>query len=110
MKPPITYQDFEKLDIRIGTVTHAVIPEWSKKLIKFDVDFGPEIGKKTIFSGIKEWYDPNELVGRQFPFLINLEPKKMNGEESQGMMIMADAQKPILFSLLEHVPEATVVR
>ncbi|HSW90109.1 MAG TPA: methionine--tRNA ligase [Patescibacteria group bacterium] len=110
MKPSISYPDFEKLDIRVGTIVEATAPEWSLKLLRFVVDFGPEIGTKTIFSGIKKWYAPQDFVGKQFPFLINLEPKKMGEEESQGMMLMADGEeKPILFEV-GHVQNGTMVR
>jgi len=111
MKTPITYADFEKLDIRAGTIIEATSPDWSKKLLRFVVDFGGEIGKRTIFSGIKQWYQPEEFVGKQFAFLINLEPKKMGDEESQGMMLMADAdEKPTVQPLLHLVPNGIVIR
>ncbi len=110
MKSSITYSDFEKLDIRVGTVVTCSAPDWSKKLLRLEVDFGAE-GKKIIFSGIKQWYTSETLVGKQFPFLINLENKKMGDEESQGMMLMADAsEKPILFQLPESLPAGTVIR
>lgn len=86
-------------------------PQWSKKLLRFTVDFGEDVGKRIIFSGIKQWYTPEEFVGKKFPFLINLEPKKMGDEESQGMMLMADGEeKPVFFSLAQDVPSGTVVR
>ena len=111
LKPTITYDDFAKVDLRIGTIASATAPEWSKKLLRFEVDFGEEIGKRIIFSGIKEWYSPESLVGKQFPFIVNLAPKKMNDEESQGMMIMADgAEKPVLFSLGEPVSAGDIIR
>lgn len=113
MKPGVTYSEFEKLDIRVGTVVACEMPTWSKKLLRLEVDFGTEAdgGKRVIFSGIKQWYTPDELVGKQFPFLINLEPKKMGEEESQGMMLMADGEeRPILFQLQSGVPTGTIVR
>lgn len=97
MKPYIQYTDFEKLDIRLGTVVACTAPEWSKKLLRLEVDFGEE-GKRVIFSGIKEWYTPDDFLGKQFPFLINLEPKKMGEEQSEGMMLMVDGAKPIPFT------------
>lgn len=110
MKPLIQYPEFEKLDVRVGTVIAAESPDWSKKLLRFEVDFGEE-GKRVIFSGIKQWYSPDEFVGKQFPFLVNLEPKKMGDEESQGMMLMASGEeKPILFQLHGSVPNGTEVR
>jgi methionyl-tRNA synthetase len=109
MKPTIVYEDFDKIDIRIGTILSASAPEWSSKLLRFEVDFGEEIGKRVIFSGIKQWYSPDTFVGKQFPFLINLAPKKMGPEESQGMMLMADGEKPTVFSI-EKVAEGAVIR
>lgn len=110
MKPAVTYPDFEKLDIRIGTVMACESPDWSKKLLRLTVDFGEE-GTRVIFSGIKSWYSPDDFVGKQFPFLVNLEPKKMGEEESQGMMLMANGQdKPVLFELQSSVPAGTEVR
>lgn len=118
MKPAITYPDFAKLDIRVGTVLACSAPEWSKKLLRLEVDFGAEIGKRVIFSGIKEWYTPDDFVSKQFPFLINLEPKKMGPEESQGMMLMMDTldgnyddeQKPTMFVVPKGVESGAVVR
>jgi methionyl-tRNA synthetase len=110
MKPSIQYPDFDKIDMRVGTVVAASAPDWSKKLLRFEVDFGEEIGQRVIFSGIKEWYQPEEFVGKQYYFVVNLEPKKMGGEESQGMMIMADGEKPTPFALPMTVLNGTVVR
>lgn len=110
MKPVITYDDFSKLDIRVGTILSASSPEWSKKLLRFEVDFGEEIGKRILFSGIREWYTPESLIGKSFPFVVNLTPKKMGEEESQGMMIMADTpDKPVL-TPIEGVPSGSVIR
>src|SRR3989344_4884650 len=72
MKDPITFDDFMKLELRVGTIVEASSPDWSKKLLRFVVDFGEEIGKKIIFSGIKDWYTPEEFIGKQYPFLLNL--------------------------------------
>jgi len=111
MKTPITYADFEKLDIRVGTIIEASAPDWSKKLLRFVVDFGPEIGQRIIFSGIRAWYQPEMFIGKQFSFLVNLEPKKMGDEQSQGMMLMADGEEqPILIPLTSTVVNGTVIR
>ena len=112
MKSSITYPDFDKLDIRVGTIVDASLPDWSRKLLRFEVDFGAEIGQRVIFSGIKEWYDPAEFVGKQYVFLVNLEPKKMGdqGDVSQGMMMMADGDKPIPLILAEPATNGDVVR
>jgi len=117
----ISFTDFQKLDIRMGTVIKAEIPEWSHWVIKLDVDFGSEIGKRTIFAGIMKFYKPEELEGKQYPFVVNIEPKKIgpNGDMSEGMVLAADfvadkdkpeEGKPILFNLSEKVPNGTKVR
>ncbi len=111
MKPTITYEDFDKLDLRTGTVVAAEAPEWSQKLLQFTVDFGPEIGQKTIMSGIKEWYAPEDFIGNTYVFVVNLAERKMGPGVSQGMMIMADpAEKPLPFSIPFPVEPGTVVR
>jgi methionyl-tRNA synthetase len=90
MKDTIAFEDFAKVDIRMGTVTAAEVPEGSNKVIKLTVDFGEEEGVRTIFSGIKDWYEPTDLVGKILPFIINLLPKRMgNLGESQGMLVAA---------------------
>lgn len=107
----ITYSDFDKLDLRAGTVIEASLPDWSTKLIRYIVDFGSDIGKKVIFSGIRKWYTPDDLIGKQYIFVINLAPKKMGDDESQGMMIMADTdERPFLQPLQVAVPNGSVVR
>jgi methionyl-tRNA synthetase len=116
-KQDISYSDFDKLDIRVGTIEQAEAPEWSKKLLKFTVNFG-DVGMRTIFSGIKKWYNPEDFISKQFCFLVNLQPKKMGKDESQGMMLMADtfdgnednSEKPTLLPLTIKVPNGTVVR
>jgi len=94
MKPIITYEDFAKLDLRVGTVIDCIEKEGSDKLLKLTVDFGEET--RTIFSGIKKWYQPDDLKGKQFIFVFNLAPRKMMDEESQGMLLAADGEeKPL---------------
>jgi methionyl-tRNA synthetase len=113
----ITYQDFEKVDIRIGTVTKAEVPEWSHWVMKLTVDLGNEIGVKTIFSGIMKFFKPEEMESKQFPFVVNLKPKKIGkeGDMSEGMMVMAvpaddEDTPPVLFQLQDEVPNGTKVR
>ncbi len=88
----ISYDDFAKLDLRIGTVIAAErVPE-TDKLIKCTIDFGelPEgAGIRTIVSGIAEWKKPEELVGLQLPYIVNLAPRMLRGIESQGMLLAA---------------------
>jgi methionyl-tRNA synthetase len=91
MKPIINIQDFAKLDIRVGTVIACVEKEGSDKLLRLTVDFGDE-GERTIFSGIKKWYSPSDLKDKQFVFIINLEPRKIMDEYSEGMLMAADGK------------------
>lgn len=90
LKPTIMYDDFAKLDLRVGKVVAASIPAWSQKLIEFTVEFGPEIGQKTVLSGVRAWYQPDEFVGKNYVFVVNLAERKMGQGVSQGMMIMGD--------------------
>lgn len=109
----ITFKDFQKLDIRIGTVVKAEVPKWSHWVIKLTVDFGGDpstpsarsgqaLGKRTVFAGVLGFYEPKDLEGKQFPFLVNIEPKKIGpeGDYSQGMMLAAsqELEKPVLVS------------
>ncbi len=90
MKPTIQYPDFDKLDIRVGKVIDASAPDWSNKLLEFTVDFGEELGEKTILSGVRKWYSPEDFIGSSFLFVVNLAERKMGEGVSQGMMLMAD--------------------
>lgn len=111
MKELINYDDFGKLDIRAGLIVEAEAPEWSEKLIRYVIDFGGEIGKKVLFSGIRAWYKPEDLVGKKVPVILNMEPKKMGKEYSQGMVLMVDgAEKPVMIFLVEEVEIGAVVR
>ena len=87
-KPEITFEDFVKLDIRVGTVLEAEAMPKSKKLLKLKVDTG--IDQRTILSGIAQHFSPAEIIGQQVSVLVNLAPRKMMGVESQGMILMAE--------------------
>ena len=113
----VSFDDFEKVDIKIGTVIEAMVPEWSHWVIRMKVDLGPEIGEKTAFSGIMKFYKPQDLIGKQFPFVVNLKPKTIGPDKelSEAMMIMAvpkeDEETPtVLFQLQEKVANGTKVR
>jgi len=108
--PEISYEDFAKLDLRIGTVVAAELVPDTDKLIKCTVDFG-EMGMRTIVSGIAEWKKPEELVGRQFPYVVNLAPRVLRGAESQGMLVAAsDDEGVALFSLERQVHPGTKLK
>lgn len=83
----ISYDDFAKLNIVVGTITHVEVVDGADKLLKLMVDVG-EDSPRQIVSGIREYIpDIQSLVGRQCPFLINLEPRTIRGLESQGMIL-----------------------
>lgn len=86
-KAEIAFDDFSKMDIRIGQVLKAERVEKSKKLLKLQVDTGIDV--RTVMSGIAEHFSPEEMVGKQVTILVNLAPRKIMGVESQGMILMA---------------------
>ncbi|MFN3784877.1 MAG: methionine--tRNA ligase [Spirosomataceae bacterium] len=100
LKPEIQFDDFAKLDLRIGTILEAEAMPKSKKLLKFLIDDGLE--KRTILSGIAEHFSPEEMVGKQVTFIANLAPRKMMGVESNGMILMAEDKDGSLALLQPH--------
>ncbi len=88
VKETIEFDDFAKMDIRIGEIIAAEKMEKSKKLLKLTVNDG--IKERTILSGIAEHFKPEEVIGKQVSFLANLAPRKMMGLESEGMILMAE--------------------
>jgi len=112
----INFEDFQKLQIRIGLIVEAEKVEGADKLLKLKVDFGSaeqnsekhEI--RQIVSGIAQFYKPEQLVGKQFPFLTNLEPRIIRGVESQGMILGIDADsKIVLLKPLKKVSDGSRV-
>ena len=88
MKDEITFDEFMKMDIRVGTITAAEKVEKADKLLKLTVDTG--IDTRTVVSGIAEHYNPEDIVGLKVSVLLNLAPRKIRGVESQGMILMAE--------------------
>ncbi|CAB1082210.1 Structure-specific tRNA-binding protein [Olavius algarvensis Delta 1 endosymbiont] len=105
IKPIVSYEDFAKIDIRVGTIQRVEEVLGADKLVRLIVDIGD--GRRTILAGIKqECEDPTELEGKQALFVVNLEPRKMMGELSEGMLFdigYADGITPVL-----AVPEKPV--
>jgi len=87
-KPNVAFDDFTKLDLRVGTVLECTKVPKADKLLQFLIDDG--MGKRTIISGIAAWYKPEDLVGKQVCFIANLEPRKLRGIESQGMILSVE--------------------
>jgi methionyl-tRNA synthetase len=100
LKETIQFDDFMKLDIRIGTILEAETVKKSKKLLKFLIEDGME--KRTILSGIAEHFTPEEMIGKQVTFIANLAPRKMMGVESEGMILMAEDKDGSLALMSPH--------
>jgi len=107
----ISYEDFAKLEIRIGEIKSVEVVEDADKLLRLMVDVG-ETEPRQIISGIREYFeDPQSLVGQQCPFLTNLEPRTIRGFESQGMILAAS--KDDVFALLSpsnEMPPGTLLK
>ena len=107
----IRIEEFERLDLRIGRIKDAARIEGSKKLIKLEVDIGDEHGRnRQLVAGIADEYKPEELIGKLVPVLVNLEPKKLMGVESQGMLLAVSVDgKPVLLHPDKDVPPGSRV-
>jgi methionyl-tRNA synthetase len=92
--PAIKFEDFAKLDLRVATVLSAEPHPNADKLLKIRLDDGTPEGRQ-VCAGIKAWYDPASLVGKQVVIVANLEPRQLRGEVSQGMILAASALKPL---------------
>jgi methionine--tRNA ligase beta chain len=104
----ITFEDFMKLEIRIGKVLTAEKVEGTDKLIKLEIDLGSE--QRVLIAGVAESYEPEYLIGKEVPVLTNLEPCKIRGIMSQGMILAANVEgKPIVLHPEREVPPGTPV-
>ena len=108
-KPEITYDDFAKIEFRVGKILHAEEVKKSKKLLKFKVQVGSET--RTILSGIKKAYNPEDLVGKRVMIVANLAPRAIAGEESQGMIIAAEDNDGniALMTPMSKMPSGSVI-
>lgn len=105
----INFDDFAKLEIKIGTIVSAEKIEDADKLLKLEIDFGDE--KRQIVSGIAQWYKAEDLVGKQVPVLVNLEPRTFRGVESQGMILAAGVDdSAVLLHPDKDVPAGSKIR
>ena len=107
VKPPIDLTDLDKIDIRVGTILSVEDVEGSDKLVKLRVDFGNH--QRTILAGMKqERENPREIEGKQALFVVNLPPRKMMGQMSEGMLFdigYADGLIPVLAVPEEQIPD-----
>ena len=109
----INFEDFAKIELRVGTILEAEEVEGSEKLIKLKVDLGEsgEAGPRQILAGVKQWYKSEDFKGKQVVVVANLEPRTMMGLESAGMMLAADSEDgPIFLKPSKKVPPGTKIR
>ncbi|MCE4598674.1 MAG: methionine--tRNA ligase subunit beta [Desulfurococcales archaeon] len=100
----IEYEDFAKLDLRIGRVVRAERVPNSRKLLKLIVDIGGE--ERQVVAGLAKWYKPEDLIGKLVVVLVNLKPKRLAGIVSQGMVLAApcgNGEKPVILTVDEEV-------
>ena len=105
----ITFNDFKKLEIRIGKIISAEKVEKTEKLLRLEVDLGET--KRQLVAGIAPYYKPEELINKEIPILVNLEPRKIRGIESQGMLLAAvEEERPILLHPDKEVSPGSIIR
>lgn len=110
VKEPVTFDDFTKIDIRTATVLEAEKVPKTTKLLKLRIDTGADI--RTIVSGIAEYYEPEAMIGKQISIVANLEPRKIKGIESKGMILMAEDPdgKLVLVSPVENITNGSTIK
>jgi methionyl-tRNA synthetase len=109
-KESVTFDDFAKIDIRTATILEAEKVPKTTKLLKLKIDTGIDI--RTIVSGIAEYYSPEDIIGRQISIVANLEPRKIKGIESQGMILMAEDKdgKLVMVTASEKVSNGSMIK
>jgi len=109
-KDPVTFDDFSKIDIRTATILEAEKVPKTTKLLKLKIDTGLDI--RTIVSGIAEYYEPEKIIGKQISIIANLEPRKIKGIESQGMILMAEDSdgKLVMVTPSEKVSNGSTIK
>jgi len=103
----ITYDDFKKLDLRVAKVLTVEKIEGSEKLLKLQIDLGNE--QRQLVSGIAKSYAPEDLIGKEIIIIANLEPRQIMGIESQGMLLAADHDSPVLLMPDKELPPGIAV-
>ena len=109
-KDPVTFDDFARIDIRTATILEAEKIPKTTKLLKLKIDTGLDI--RTIVSGIAEYYDPENIIGKQISIVANLEPRKIKGIESKGMILMAEDKdgKLVMVAPSENVSNGSMIK
>ncbi len=105
----ISFEDFKRMDLRIGKIVHAEKVPGTDRLIRLEVDLGS--GKRQLIAGIGEEYKPEDLLGLEIVVLVNLKPKKIRGLLSEGMLLAAvlEGNKPVLIVPDKEVPPGSPV-
>ena len=101
LAPTIKYEEFAKIKLRVGQIRVAELVPKSKKLVRLEVDLGAELGMRQILAGIQQYYSPESLVNRKIVVVSNLEPAKLAGLESQGMLLAASSTDGTRLSLID---------
>ncbi len=109
-KDPLTFDDFTKIDIRTATILEAEKVPKTTKLLKLKIDTGLDV--RTIVSGIAEYYEPVAIIGKQISIVANLEPRKIKGIESKGMILMAEDKdgKLVMVTPVEPVSNGSAIK
>ncbi len=99
----VTFEEFSKIDMRVGVVRRAERIPGSKKLLRLTVDLGAMGGEREVVAGIAEWYKPEELVGKYVVVVANLKPRRIMGYTSRGMILATceEGSKPVLVTVSE---------
>lgn len=114
VKPTITYDDFAKVDLRVATILAAEFHPNADRLFKLRIDLGD--AQRQICAGIRGFYQPEELVGKQIIVVANLAPRQIRGEESNGMLLAASAMEGevakdvVLLAPIRAVPNGSGVK
>jgi methionine--tRNA ligase beta chain len=104
----ISFEEFKKIELKVGKVLNAEKIEGSEKLLKLIADLGDE--KRQLVAGIAKYYKPEDLIGKEIVVVVNLEPKKLMGAESQGMLLAANVDgEPVILIPEKEVPPGTIV-
>jgi len=105
----INFEEFQKIELRVAKIIKAEKVEGSEKLLKFEIDLGAE--KRQLIAGIAQFYQPEDLIGREIVVVVNLEPRTIFGLESRGMLLAADDDGgPVLLKPDKEVPPGTKIR
>lgn len=109
-KPIVQFGEFQKLDIRVGEIVETKPLEGSKNLLALKVDFGEDYGVVEILSGIARFYKPEKLINNKYIFIANLEPRKIMGKLSNGMILATGEDKPVIFKVPKKIKNGFSIR